>query len=180
MMARLLSLDLATRTGWAFGATEAGDPVSGVLQLPKSGVELGPFLHSYGHWLRATVVEYEVEVIVFEEPIMPNGFTQLATLLKLYGLIGMTETVAFTMKVPCRQVAAGTWKKGFCGKAGFGKSAKPYPPIIKCHELGWRHIKDDNEADAVGLHVYSCRMFSPKEVARFDPLFREQHLKQAA
>jgi len=172
-MTRLLSLDLATRTGWAFGDTEAGDPVSGVFKAQNAGVELGPFLHSFGHWLRSTIAERQIEIAVLEEPIMPGGMMQMATLLKLYGLIGIAETVCHSLQVPCRQLAAGTWKKAFCGRAGFGKSAKPYPPLVRCRELGWAPA-DDNEADALGLWVASCQRISPQSAVRFDPLFRKQ------
>ncbi|MGE0699081.1 MAG: hypothetical protein AB7O57_08300, partial [Hyphomicrobiaceae bacterium] len=172
-MPNLLSLDLATKTGWARGDTEAGDPVSGVHKATNAGAELGPFLHSYGHWLRSQIIEHSVTIVVLEEPIMPMGTLQLATLLKLYGLVGITEAVCHASRVQCRQLAAGTWKKAFCGKAGFGKSKKPYPPMVRCLELGWRP-SDDNEADALGLFVASCQRISPQAATRFDPLFRVQ------
>jgi hypothetical protein len=170
-MARLLSLDLATKTGWAFGTTEAGDPVSGVLSLPKTGVELGPYLNDFAQWLNRLCIEHDVEQIVYEEPIMPMGSIRKDTLMKLYNLAGTAERVAHHRKVPVRSVDAGTWKKFFCGRGGFGKSTKPYPPIIKCREYGWQP-KDDNEADAIGLWFYGCAVLSPKEYMRFDPLLR--------
>lgn len=169
---QLLSLDLATKLGWAYGNTEAGDPVSGSFQLPKTGNELGPFLAAYGRWLQPMVQNHGIELIVMEEPIMPNGMTQMATLLKLYNLVGTTERGAYHWGVPVRQVPAGSWKKAFCGKGNFGKKTSPYPPIVRCHELGWDHVNDDNEADALGLWVYSAGAVTPGAGTRFDPLFR--------
>lgn len=176
---QMLALDLATKLGWAYGDTEAGEPVSGSFQLPKSGVELGPFLAAYGQWLQPMVQKHGIEIIVMEEPIMPNGMTQMATLLKLYNLIGTTERGAYAWAVPVRQVPASTWKKYFCGKGNVGKSTKPYPPIVRCHELGWEHIKDDNEADALGLWCYSAGVISPRSAVRFDPLFRTANIQAA-
>ena len=170
---RMLSLDLATTLGWAFGDTETGDPVSGTKKLPSTGDELGPYLAAYGQWLMPVLKEREPQVIVFESPIMPGiGTTTISTLLKLYNLIGTTERAAYALGIKCRQVSSAEWKKGFCGSARFGKSAKPYPPIVRCGQLGWT-VKDHNEADACGIWVHACRFFSPGAVARFDPLFRK-------
>lgn len=168
---RALSLDLATETGWASGDTLIGEPKFGLWRGPSTGVELGPFLTSFAQWLNGKCVEDEIEIIIFEEPIMPNGMTNLQTLLKLYNLVGTAERVAHHRKIPVRQVAAGTWKKSFCGKAGFGKSAKPYPPIMKCREYGWQ-VSNHNVADGLGIWVHACRILSPKAAERFDPLFR--------
>jgi hypothetical protein len=172
-MPRLLALDLATRIGWAHGDTDAGDPASGVVKLPATGEELGPYLAAYGSWLMPMIKDNGIEAIVFEEPIMPRGMTQIATLLKLYNLIGTTERAAYHLGIPIRQVAAPSWKKGFTGSAAFGKAKKPYPPIAKCHALGWTHVRDDNQADALGIWVYSCRFYAPAKADRFDPLFRK-------
>ena len=170
---RLLSLDIATKLGWCHGDTGGGDPVSGVHALPKTGEELGPFLHSYGHWLKKLLETERIERVIFEEAIMPSGMTNLTTLLKLYGLIGMTETVCYTKQIPVFQIAAGTWKKAFCGRGNFGKSAKPYPPIARCQEMGWT-VKDDNEADARGIWVTAVQRIDASSAMRFDPLFRDQ------
>lgn len=177
---RLLSLDLATRLGWASGDTEAGDPVSGYYQLPKTGEDIGRFIAAYHNFLVQLIKDQDPELIVFEEPINNAGKTTLSTLLKLWGLCSHTEFVATWKKIHVRQVNSGTWKKGFVGRGGFGKSAKPYPVLVACHERGWEHIVDDNEADAVGLWCFSVRFASPGKEARFDPLARAASFQHVA
>jgi Holliday junction resolvasome RuvABC endonuclease subunit len=175
-MTRLLGLDIATVTGWSFGDTEVGDPVSGVKKLPSTGAELGPFLLPFEAWLTEMINTREPEQIVFEEPILPRMNTQLSTTLKLHSLIGLTELIAMRHRISITQVAAGSWKKGFTGQGNASKKMVPYPVVRRCHELGWEHIKDHNEADALGLWVYAARFFSPAAVARFDPLARQGSL----
>lgn len=169
---RLLSLDLATTLGWASGDTEAGDPVSGIRKLPSTGDDIGRFLVAYNEFLQQLIADQRPDLIVMEAP-MPtqSGRSTQSTILKLYGLCSHTEMVAVYKRIEVRQVAAATWKKGFCGNGRASKSDKPYPVITRCHALGWEHVKNDNEADALGIWTYSVRFASPGKEQRFDPLF---------
>lgn len=171
---RLLVLDLATRLGWSSGDTEAGDPVSGFHKLPSGSTndaKIGEFLEAYHMWLIDKLKEQDPSMVVFEAPIPATGRTNMTTLMRLWGLCNHTEFVCQMKGIDVRQVSAVTWKNAICKQGNFSKAVKPYPPIRKCHELGWEHIKDDNEADALCLWIYSVRFASPGAEARFDPLF---------
>ena len=170
---RLLSLDLATRLGWAYGDARLGDPVSGWHKLPVTGEDIGRFAAAYDHWLNAMIDEARPDLIVFEEP-MPTtaGRSTLSTTLKLQGLCWHTEFVANARRVNVRQVHASQWKKHFCGTGRVSKSMKPYPPIVACKARGWHAVSDDNEADALGIWSFACGIAAPGAAHRLDPLFR--------
>lgn len=173
---RLLSLDLATRLGWAFGDAFEGEPVSGSFLLPSTGDDIGAFLKAYHLWLIARVAEFQPDIITMEAPLAATTKTTQTTLLKLWGLCSHTEFVAAFKGLPCRQIAAGEWKKGFVGRAGFGKPKTKamlatYPVLQACHQRGW-DVTDDNEADALGQWTYAVRFVCPGREARFDPLAR--------
>lgn len=179
---RLLSLDLATNLGWAFGDTEAGDPVSGTHRLPKTGEDVGAFLAAYHLWLVDRFREFEPDVVVFEAPVPAGGATNMATILKLWGLCSHTEFVCAMKRTPAggkiayRQVNVSEWKKGFVGWGGFSKpktkaALAEYPVMIACRQRKL-YPADDNEADALGLWCYAMRFVSPGMEARFDPLAR--------
>ena len=89
---KILALDVATKMGWAIGSNQTGLFASGVMQLPKTGENIGRVIAPYAAWLHRTIQEYEVTDVVFESPIMP-GITNMTTLRKLYGLTGRTEEI---------------------------------------------------------------------------------------
>ena len=105
-----------------------------------------------------------------------GGKSPIATTLKLQGLCYHTELIGWARGIICRQVHVAHWKKAFTGN-GMASKAKAratggvYPVILACRQRGWQ-VRDDNEADALGLFVYACGLAAPKDVARFDPLMR--------
>lgn len=94
----LLALDLATTTGWCAGR---GDtlPDAGIVRIPSTGQDLGPYFDFFFRWLHAKITELqeaagiEVEpgtfgprcvskedlIIVFEAPILPESRYDPAT-----------------------------------------------------------------------------------------------------
>jgi hypothetical protein len=175
---RLLSLDLATRLGWAVGDLEHGDPVWGEHRLPSGNDDTQMFFLAYGIWLKEMLAAEKPNVIVMEAPMGGSSVMNAITDYKLKGLCVCTELVAAGRQVPVRQVPAGTWKKSFTGTGRFGKSTKPYPPIEACAARGWA-VKTDNMADALGIFVHGVGALAPGSVARFEPLFRASTNKAA-
>ena len=169
----ILSLDLATRLGWAYGDARKGHPVSGWHQLPKTGEELGPFAAAYDQWLTEMLAEALPGLVVFEEPIPPTaGRSTMTTICKLTGLCWHTEYVCQQRGIDVRKVHGGTWKSHFVGgKQKVSKAIKPYPVTVRCHQLGWTAVSDDNEADALGLWSYACSVVAPGAALRLTPLF---------
>ena len=170
---RLLSLDLATHLGWAYGDTDHDDPVSGHYRLPSTGEEIGPFGAAYGEWLLKMIAEARPEWCVMEAPMQTTGGkTPMATMQKLQGLCYHTEVICWHKEIKCRQVPAATWKKTFTGSGKASKSQRPYPVLRACHQRGFNRVVDDNEADAIGIWVHAAGLLAPKQALRFDPLGR--------
>lgn len=177
---QLLSLDLATRLGFAHGDSVTADkPVAGWHQLPATGEDIGRFALAYHDWLRAIVADVRPDMIVFEEP-MPDqaGRTPITTSLKLKGLCWHTEFYCKVKGIRCAQVHASTWKKAFTGSARASKSQKPYPVVTSCRQRGW-DIIDDNAADAAGIWYHACTLVSAEAAVRHDPLFRAAARQEA-
>lgn len=171
---RLLALDLATRLGFASGDTTTCQPVSGWHQLPKTGDDLGRFARAYHGFLVEVVAETSPEIIVIEEP-MPTqaGKSTMATTMKLQGLCWHTEFYGEMKRLKVFQVPAQKWKKALCGTAKVSKKMKPYPPMVACAARGW-DVTDDNEADALGIWLYSTQLLDPEHSIQMDPLFMGQ------
>lgn len=94
----MLALDLATTTGWCAGA---GDelPSAGIVRIPSTGQELGPYFDFFFRWLHAKITELQEEagvetrpgtfgpvtvnkeefIVVFEAPILPESRFDSAT-----------------------------------------------------------------------------------------------------
>ncbi|WP_296203176.1 hypothetical protein [uncultured Hyphomicrobium sp.] len=183
---RLLSLDLATKLGWTSGDTETGDPVSGIHQLPKgTGDDVGRFLAAYHNFLVQLIEDQKPELITFEAPVPAQSNTTISTLLKLWGLCSHTEFVCTWKRIGVRQVPVSTWKSAIVGTCRFSKpstkaQAADYPVVRALHQLGFDHVTDDNEADALGQWIYCVRLVSPGKEARFDPLARAASFQHVA
>lgn len=152
-----LALDIASTTGWAFGAP-GETPQHGTFTCPSTGDNLGRFAYSYAQWLTAKLRELQPKEIVFEAPILPSA-TNITTLKKLYGLCVVTELVALSEGVPCTEITAGQWRKSFLGmhypKGGTRDDLKR-AVIAACRHMGWEPNNTD-DADALGiLYVAQC------------------------
>lgn len=153
----ILALDIATTSGWAFGAP-GQTPRYGTFTLPPTGDDLGRFAFNFMQWAIAKVRELEPKEVVFEAPIMPRE-TNILTLKKLYSLSVICELVCIAQGVPCSEIPAGSWRKSFLGPS--------YPPngtrdelkravIAACRQMGWEPNSTD-DADALGIwYVASC------------------------
>lgn len=153
----ILALDIATTTGWAFGAV--GEvPQHGTFTCPSTGDDLGRFAYSYAQWLAGKIRELQPKEIVFESPILPRE-TNITTLKKLYGLAVVTEFIAISEGVTCQEITAGQWRKSFLGsqypKGGTREELKR-AVIDACRHMGWNPNSTD-DADALGIwFVVAC------------------------
>lgn len=160
------------------GDHETGKPLSGHHKLPVTGDDIGEFIDAYDRWLVPMLVTHQPAIVTFENPIVQGqGQTTLSTTLKLVGLVVHTEFRCrrFTWKrdrppINVANVNVGTWKVSFCGSAKFSKKTKPYPPIVKCKELGFENVTNDNEADAIGLFAHTVGLMPGHGGMRFTTL----------
>lgn len=163
----VLSLDLATLTGWAFAATEAAIawPCSkpfhdhvllppeprpgasfGTLRTGKPGSAHGERAQALADWLEELQRTSDPGVIVIEQP-MPAKFSKnLAATQIAIGLSMVVQSHAHRHGCSFRQVPI------VSAKAWFGsKLQKNKAPMIECaRRLGW-HVQSDHEADALAI-----------------------------
>lgn len=183
----LLTLDLATATGWC--ASGPGRELAfGLLRLSKTGDDIGRFLEEYERWLELVCDEWGFDWIVFESPVLPpsrkdprtgkvQSVTNITTLRKTYGLAAVTELTARRRKIAYAEVHQGTYRKHFIGIGGGrpGKEMKAMA-VAMCQALGL-DIKDHNVAEAVALHHYttskqpSIYTTLPKDLPELEGLF---------
>ena len=180
---RILSLDLATRTGWAFGDSEVYPvliplqanvdrppmPQSGFIDL-KAGADteaLGLFFHSFSRWLGKVADNFELDCLVFEQPFVGPRPNQ-ATARKLFGLAAEVERCAFYRAFVCRQVEISKWRKHFIGFTGRRETMKG-AALDACANRHWE-VTDDNQAEALGILDYYIACIMPRDRAKAAPL----------
>lgn len=158
----ILSLDMATVTGWCFGNAMEGVPKLGCIRLPSTGKDLG-------RWGNAAKEEYSILVdscqpdrIIYESPIL-RGATRIDTLRKLYSLATIIEMIAEDNEIPISEVAITTVKKTLTGNGRADKQQMIEAAIAKGMAPA-----DDNEADSFGIWLHAARHFAPEEARRFE------------
>lgn len=191
-----LALDLATQTGWAYGA--GGEPPAlGVVTMPSTGDEIGPFLDHFFRWLHAKVTEvqeeYELEttpgafgpkcvdpkalVACIEAPILLRdkwdpvrkkmvAQTNITTTRKLQGLAGVAEMVFLQRGVPCSEANVGAVKK-IMGSGGNQK-----PDMMAAAKRAGLSPKDHNAADAFAVWVLMLFHYDKENFIRWDQKIR--------
>jgi crossover junction endodeoxyribonuclease RuvC len=157
----ILTLDLATNTGFCIGAPADPNPKFGHFTIPPTGDDVGRFGFTFDDWLSGVFDFHNVGFCVFEMPILPAK-TQLMTVRKLTGLAMLTEMQCRRRKIPVREARASSVKKHF---AGSGR-AKKVDTMDVCRRYGWR-VKTDDEADACALWAYSVCLYAPEHAQRF-------------
>lgn len=171
----LLTLDLATLTGFAFGPGDTGElPTIGSHRLPSTGDDVGRFLAAYRDWLVAKVSEVEPELVVFEAPILAS-VTTITVTRKLQGLAGVTEMVITDLNATYRklgaaeievaEVATTSVKKALTGS---GRADKDQ--MIAGARLYGLNPSCSDEADAFGVWLLTVRKRFPKLAGRWDAM----------
>jgi crossover junction endodeoxyribonuclease RuvC len=174
-MRKLLTLDLATYTGWASGSPDvqsAGEVRVGSIRLPATGDDIGRYLDAFDTWLNSMISVEDPGLIVYEAPIIRQGKTDINTAMKLMNLAGHTEFVCRKRHVQVRKADIGTVKKELAGSGRAEKDA-----MIAAAKAEGVDVKDEHQADAFGIWKLSVRLYKPDEYRR---LFAFGHLSAAA
>ena len=155
----VLSLDLATLTGFAVG--NFGErPYFGAQQF--EGGHNGRCLFQFRTWLIEMIMFHEPALIIFES-VMTFNKTQPAVAARLHGLAGMTEAVIAELneagrKIRCYEANPSTVKLFWTGKGNSKKSVM----VDRARACGFK-VHDDNAADAVAIWHYSVKCYGTKE-----------------
>lgn len=151
---RALSLDMATKTGYAI--LEDGKVRGGVfvMQAPKKnrihladeheGKKYGDFLT----WLNRMIATVQPQWIFYEEPFM--NMKRPSSIQSGYAWKALLMGTAAQHRIPLHGVAPASLKKSVTGS---GKAEKPEMTAMAKRQFPDLDIVDDNMADA--LHVLS-------------------------
>lgn len=169
---RVLTLDLARRTGWALGDVGSKQPRSGSVSF---GTDESSHEATFGNaltWANEKFPEFAPTLIVWESPLAPSfkrGETNIGTTAILFGLPAIIGAVAYLLKITARQASVQDVRKFFLGSNPKRGAAK-HLTMMQCRAHGWT-VEDDNEADACALWSYTCSILDPKLAPRTSPLF---------
>lgn len=170
---RVLALDTARRTGWAYGEFE-GPRLFGAFELPQTGERIAPYLIMFEKYVHDLIATHRPQKIAFESPLLNPRRDNVVKNRKLYGLVNSIEVIAHKMDIPCVEESIGRIRTHFLGK-GFPRKSDAVNIAIKvrCRELGWDvpHNYTD-EASALALLDYILSLEKPALAVNAKPLFQ--------
>lgn len=172
-MTKLLTLDIATRTGFAMGP--AGEiKRSGSVNLDPQKEGFRRCWKNMGHFLRDLwrFRDQIPDVIVVEAAMPPGAQSSSNSTLIQWGCLAVVHTWAEMYGIPIREASVATVRKHFAGTSRFvppdtfkpnlrnqKERTRQYTKseiIARCKKLGLMPIdsEDDNRADAIAIHCY--------------------------
>ena len=157
---RVLALDLATTTGWAYGVPET-KPEFGWLQFAKPGADRPVIYRAFRNWLEETWNERDAQpdLIVYESPAVPSmmaGKTNIDTTKLLIGLAEHLEEWCYG-RVELREAR---WRR--CGHTSSARISRRRRQTNDCGKvsrarLERHHDRRSGRLRAMGLPVLLAR-----------------------
>ena len=167
----ILALDIASRTGWAFG--RPGElPKSGSVRLAPPGSSNGTVGRGMLRWLADFLSAESPNALYYEVPIDPRHMgskTNFKTARLLIGLPFLVEAIAEARGLFYqREAGVQNVRKHFVGTPR--PKDKKQSVLARCRLLGWKP-EDDNAADALALWDFACAIEAPRAAIMTAPLF---------
>jgi Holliday junction resolvasome RuvABC endonuclease subunit len=146
---RILSLDQASRTGWAFTPDLGHKIQSSIIDLPtRGGLSRAKKHKAFYASLQARIIGSEPDLVTYEKPNLGQRMAFPAAML-LLGLAIQIEIVCDDLKVPYVPILNQSVKKFATGK---GNAKKP-EMVAAAVARGWT-VRSDDEADALWQLAY--------------------------
>jgi hypothetical protein len=167
---RVLALDLATVTGFAYGFP-GSIPQFGDIRFNKPGGSHAAAYRAFRYWLEQFVSAYPTDLIVFESAAVPShmlGRTNVKTTKFLFGLSEHLEEWCYD-RIELREATVSQVRCHFIGSNMKSAEAEP-ETITKCKFLGW-DVENHDQADACALWDYQCGWLRPDLAHRTTYLF---------
>jgi hypothetical protein len=189
---KLLALDLARKTGWAYGI--AGQrPRSGVEEVRPTSLDIEHGAGGIARFVRdlCYLADSRPDLIVFEAPMPIFNDTDERgertvkrspdSLAQPPMLVGAVVGLAACYGIDWRKAHPATWRKHFLGRSNFGSSDATKRAVVeRCRVLGYigrdrviTNQKADklfDECDALGLWDFASAKFgraAPAELKLF-------------
>lgn len=148
--AAIFSLDLSSKTGWAFGHIEDDRPRSGVWVLPGPS-DLGRTFASFENMLLDAIDVHRPDVVVIEAAISggggDGGTTQDVTEQQI-GLLSMSRATCYRHDVRLVTKATSSMRKEIVGTGRFPKGEAKREVMKWLRQNGFT-FTDHNAADAI-------------------------------
>jgi hypothetical protein len=164
----ILALDLATKTGWAFGQPHSV-PYSGSWKL-KDGED--PPERAFKKLIIEMRNHFEgpekPKLVVLEKPMFNNsqGRTNSSTLYLLQGLIAVAVAAAGVYEIPCKQVSVASVRTAILGRGKkIGDQKRLTLDNLKLRGALPADCFDTDRSDATAIHIYASGQFFPKHPA---------------
>lgn len=175
---RILFLDVATRTAYAYG--EAGKrPISGSFRVAKQGASQSAHYANALRWITNFIRQHPIDVLGVEAGVASNnvaGRTTLQTSEILQGIPACFLGMAYLFGVyQSRRVAVSSIRAHFINAGNLkGEIAKPRV-MEKCRALGWINKDDEDQSfdrsDALAGWSYMEWLYAAKQSQPVDDLF---------
>ena len=166
---KLLALDLATTTGWAFGEP-GGRPSSGSERLARAGSSVEVIGGALLKWSFNFIQAQQPDAIVWEAPLkLPHDTVDHLEinlgLPAIVGAVGNRLGVTMFRKASVQQV-----RLFFIGTANAKRDQAKELTMRRCRHFGFTPV-DDNEADALAVWHYQAALMNPAVGTNITPLF---------
>lgn len=143
----ILSLDLSTRVGWAYGRG-FDRPLHGVWKLGKTD-DMGRLFSGFAGELESAIAVHAPDLVIMEAPLPPQAQTAMLSARVQFGLAAVCEMICKEKGVRCEEEKADVVRKMVLGRPRVPKEAV----VEWCREQGWQPA-DHNDADALALLRY--------------------------
>jgi hypothetical protein len=172
---RVLALDPAMVTGFAYGAPE-DTPEIGSVSFTREHDNRADVFGRAAAWWRMRMQTRLPHVLVIEPPIPPGelwGKSNYNSTVILHGLYAIFTGLATEQKIAVLEAPTQTWRKYFLGDGRMKRDAAKLAAKRLCRHLKWGdHAKlDDNAADAAGMWAWGGAMVAPTRARRVEPMF---------
>lgn len=176
---KILALDLARKTGWAYG-TAGSKPHSGIRVLRSTSEDVEVGADALGSFIVCLFEKERPDLIVYEAPIPPHQNNDADKENKIRRsvksieqppmLVGAVRSMAFCNNIRIEKVWPSTWRKHFLGRANFGNRQKTKEATVeRCRLLGYipkdrviRNKTSDplfDECDALGIWDFASSKY---------------------
>jgi crossover junction endodeoxyribonuclease RuvC len=168
----ILALDLALKTGFAFGAVGTPVPEFGSHKLCGDGEQLGVRFRALRTWVAKMLAERPSTTrVIFEAPIL-RPHDKIGTVRALCGYAAIVEELLeWWPAIRLTEATPSEHRRHFLGNINKLKSkAIKDLTVAKCRRLGWNPT-DTDAADALSLWHYQCSLIDPRLAIEASPLF---------
>lgn len=159
----ILSLDLATQTGWAEGNPGDEMPRFGTVRFAPPGASKEEVFAGVLREFTPRFAAFPPRVIVFEAPSLfqlRDGKSNPTTVAVLFGIPAIIQALARHFRIPViREAYPWDVRKHFIGNGRLPRKKAKAAVVAECHRKGW-NVANDDEGDACAIWDFAASIIS--------------------